>query len=329
MEEKQQHLAKEVDLLSSSEDIENRVSNSLKKVEIFFGVFFILALILIYLVTARSGADPKEVEVVSDVSIEQPVDVNIISPLESNGALPVILQDQTTRSVDLYFTQTVGSPTVTSQQVAVDQTWVLVNDVSSISAGTYLGIFEVTEEKFYFADVLAVNGLNVSLDTPFDHNFSSGSFVRPLTRNMNVDGSDECKTFSVNGAQSGGVDITRIIFNIVTSSAVDLGKFGDINGGLLNGIVLRKTDGNYWNLWTAKTNGELVGLMYDVSFFDASNPGQGVNGLSGRFTWGGQDKHGAVIRLLNSSESLDLIICDDLSGLLDFKMIGAGSFTTS
>jgi hypothetical protein len=242
------------------------------------------------------------------------------------ASLDVFIQDQTTRPFDLFFVNEVGSPTLVSQDVEIDQTWVVVDNIVSITPGTYLGIFSTTQDKFYFADVLSVSGTNLSLDTPFDFNFSAGDFVRPLTRDLNVDGSTECQTFSINGPRSGSIDITRLIFYIVTDTATDLGKFGDISGGLDNGIVLRKTDGQMWNIYNVKTNGEMVNLQYDLSTFDASNPGQGVYGLAGRYTFNGQDKHGVPIRLRNSSESLDLIICDDLSSIQEFRMLGAGQF---
>ena len=108
---------------------------------------------------------------------------------------------------------------------------------------------------------------------------------------------------------------------MVTDGAPTFLLFGDL-AKLINGIVLRRNNGTVDNIFNIKTNGELNNLCYDVSFYRATNP-SGVNGIGARMTFGGQSKHGVVIRL-DPGESLQLLIRDDLSDLLTFRLVAQG-----
>ena len=94
-------------------------------------------------------------------------------------------------------------------------------------------------------------------------------------------------------------------------------------GGLTNGIVLRVVNGRTWNIWDVHLNAEFANLAYDYQTFLATNPAQGVNGLAVRYTFAGQDKHGVAVRL-EPGDSLQLVIQDDLSDLVSFRIIAEG-----
>lgn len=256
---------------------------------------------------------------------------NAILKVQKDGSIDVNVQDQTSRPVDLFFAKGIGTPTTLTVATGKDDKTVTVASVTDISIGDYLGIFSGIsgEGKFYFGEVLGIAGLVLTLDTPLDTVFDIGDPVIGTTRDLNVDGSTTAQTYSV---QAGGVtstidvDITRIMFKIITLNPPEFSMFGDIVGGLINGCVLRRNNGVTENIFNVKTNGEIANLMYDLTFYD-QNKIQGVNGIVARMTFAGQNKHGVAIRLC-PGDYLDFIIQDNLSSLLSFRLIAEGHEVT-
>lgn len=255
--------------------------------------------------------------------------VKIIEPIEKNGGIPVNVQDQTTTPVDLYFLQAIGTPTALTNTPSINDMNVTVDSVASISVGNYLGIFSGIsgENRFYFGEVIAVNGNNVTLDTPLDFNFSAGDTVVSTTRDLNVDGSSTTQSFVVRGAGTASpleIDITRIIFQITDNSAMDDGLFGALPS-LTNGIVLRRNNGQVNNIYNIKNNGDFGLVAFDKAYSDKAPAG--LFGLTVRSTFAGQSKHGVAIRL-GINESLELLIQDDLTGLNSFRILAQGHVVT-
>lgn len=256
--------------------------------------------------------------------------VKIIEPIESNGAIPVNIQDQTSPPLDLFFIQALGAPTNLSNNISIDDRTITIGNTTNFIDGTYVGIFCPEENRFYFAEQQgAPVGNNITLDTPLDFEFHAGDSVQPLTRDMDVDGSTTAQSFIISGAGPSSdveIDITRIMISLETSGAVDLNKFGDLTK-LTNGIVLRKTNSDVRNIWNVKSNGEIANLCYDYDPHLASNPAQGQNGANFRYSFAGQDKHGVAVRV-STGEALELIIQDDLTGLNSFRIIAEGHIVT-
>lgn len=235
----------------------------------------------------------------------------------------VSVQDQTTPVIIASMSNEKGSTLLTDTAI-VDSLKIIVNDTTGVAAGTYLSIFNITANRFYLANVLLADEDSVWLDTPIDFAYPAGSFVTFGNKNMNVDGSDSSIIYGLRNTdeQIGSeFDITSIIIHCQTGTTVDLSKFGDIVGGLTNGIVLRKVDGVQRNIFNTKTNGELSNLMYDFNIQAAQ--GNQQDGFTGRMTFGGQSKMGVVIRL-RQGEDLQLIVQDSLSGLEILEIICLG-----
>jgi len=254
--------------------------------------------------------------------------VKIIEPLESNGGIPVNVQDQTTPPYDLFFVQLDGTITTLAEDSFIDNRTINVTDrlASGIIIGTYLGLS--TPQRFYFGEVLSVSGDLVTLDTPLDFDFPAGSNVVPTTRDLNVDGSLTPQTFIVGPGAGSEVtlDITRIMVKCITDTAPTLDQFCD-QTSLTNGLILRRVDGDTRNIWNIKNNGELGHLAYDYQPYLATNPGQTQNGALFRYTFAGQDKHGVAIRL-TPGDVLEIIVQDDLSGIDLFRIVAEGHETT-
>ena len=110
--------------------------------------------------------------------------------------------------------------------------------------------------------------------------------------------------------------------SMVCASLVDLSTFGDLTA-LTEGIVLRKVDGDYRNIWNVKTNNDFSNLAFDLKIYEKTNPAQGIDGLSCRYSFAGQEKHGVALRL-EPGEKLEIINPENLTGLTSFRVIAQG-----
>jgi len=238
----------------------------------------------------------------------------------------VSVQDQTTQAVIVNFNRIAESTTLAADR-AVGDTFITVLDTLGSANNTYVVIFNPTLNRFSTFNTLSKNIDTLFLDTPLDVAYDSASFVDLTDKNLAVDGSQATQTFGLRGVSPSPIgitiDVTRIIFTCTTTSAVDLSTFADIAGGITNGLVLRKRDGTYYNIFNAKTNQDLAGLMYDWDVASATNPQQGQDGFTSRLTFGGQSKIGVVIRLA-PGEDLEFLVQDDLSSIISFLVVAEG-----
>ena len=153
---------------------------------------------------------------------------------------------------------------------------------------------------------------------PFRGKFTNSAGVT----NMNVNGSVTPQIFGIrNPAGSDiplAIDITRLMFVGLTTSTPTLAQFGNI-AALARGIQVRKVDGEWHNVFNAKTNAEMKNIMYDFEIQAAASQAQ--DGFTGRFTL---TNLGAVVRI-GANEDLQIIIQDNLTALTKFEIIAEGS----
>ena len=236
-----------------------------------------------------------------------------------------VIQDSTSPLFIVKASNLVAETTITSQ-TAKDDYIVNVTSAAGFVIGQYLTIYNIAEDRVFFSEILDINTLAITLDTPLDFEFPIGSIVSVGDNNMNVDGSVTPVIFGIRNPTTAdipsSVDITRIMFKCLTDTPVDLSMFGDIAGGLLRGVVVRRVDGTYQNIFNAKTNGDLKNIMYDLDIEIVSQQGQ--DGFTGRLTFAGQNKMGAVIRI-GPDEDIQIVIQDDLTSLDRFIVIAEGS----
>ena len=159
-------------------------------------------------------------------------------------ARDVNIQDQTTPPLIGKFNQIHDSTTLASVTSIGDKT-ITVADATGFVIGDYIIIFSNVTNRVYVGYALNVVGTTITLDTPLDSAFPIGADVDASSTALNIDGSVTPQVFGIRGAEEAGIqvkiDITRIIMQCQTATAVDLSTFGDIAGGLTNGLVLRKT----------------------------------------------------------------------------------------
>lgn len=245
--------------------------------------------------------------------------INIITKKLSTDATT---QDSKSPVFHLYFSESLGPPTTLTVETVKNDYTIEVVDATDFSIGTWLGMFSGTG-RYYWGKVSNVAGTTITLDSPIDFEFPVGASVLATNRNMAVDGSVTPRIFSIKAGSAGLIiDIVRINLSIVCQNVVELNLFGD-QPSLTNGVVARYVDGEYRNLFNVKTNYEIGVIGYDIKVFEEIKTND-VNAILGKITYGGQENHGAVIRL-GPNEELQLIIQDDLTGLEVFLGLAEGS----
>jgi hypothetical protein len=248
------------------------------------------------------------------------------SIVELIRGIDVSLQDQTTQAVIAHFSN-VSATTTTATAVNIGDVILPVVDTTGIVAGQYLVVFNPILNRFSPFHVLSVAGgptHEVTLDTPFDVAYPSGSFVDAGSHDLAVDGSITPVTYGIRNATGNPigltVDITRVLITCLTDSAAQLNLFGDI-AALTNGLVCRKRDGDYFNIFNVKSNQDIAGLGYDFNVITAV--GQGQDGFLSRITFAGQSKMGVVQRLA-PYEDLEFIVQDNLAALSALHIVAEG-----
>jgi hypothetical protein len=198
----------------------------------------------------------------------------------------------------------------------IGSTDMVVADPTGIIKGTHMVITDPGSGAFHIADAVADPIGNVVIfDTPLGFPFADGSHVTIAEHDMVLpigtlaDPVKYQARVPVAVQSENAFDVWRVMITALTATSGDLAEFGD-GPALVNGLVLRKknANGTYWNIGNAKTNGDLMGMMFD--FRSPSSAGlSGANGFSGRFS---MDKMGGVVRLCKGDD-LELLVQDDLT----------------
>lgn len=242
------------------------------------------------------------------------------------GVRDVKIQDQTTRPIIAKFNEVQESTELTV--VAVKGAYeITVDDTTGFIDGRYIILFHPESENFsFYMQIGAVAGSVITLDTPLDFAYPIGTFVDTTITNMAVNGSSTSRIFGLRGTGAPPgvdikVDITKIIIQCITTSAVSLPLFGNLTA-LTKGLVLRKRDGTVRNIFNVKTNNEISGIMeYDPVV--TATPGQGVDGFRAELQFSGQNEIGVALRL-PIGEDLESIVQDALQTITLLEIIAEG-----
>lgn len=250
-------------------------------------------------------------------------------PLESNGAVPVNIQDQTSKALDLYFIKAAAQTTLTSDITPEDTTIDLTSATGFVDKNA-VGIFSSVGQFYFGKQVGAPAGNTITLDAPVDRAFSTGTAnAISATEGLNVDGSSVTQVFQIGPIGAGPnqpmVDITKIIGYMESTVAMDDAKFGSL-AALTKGIVLRHNNTVIDNIWNAKSNSDLA-LLCAGDFQYTDKAPAGSYGARFSYSLAGQGNHGVTIRL-NPGDTLEVLVQDDIDGLAKFVMMAQGHVVT-
>ena len=235
----------------------------------------------------------------------------------------VYVQDQTTEAVGRPFARVLGSFNIVSPTVVNSRSF-----TATPGHGIVVGeMLQFDNNVIYMEGLtLTVVGDVITMDTPFNHAYSSLDTFSRNSIDLRVNGSVTPVVFSVAPLSGQTNDVTRVTLLIESAQAMDFTQFGSIDK-LINGCVLRvkRADGEYRNLINFKSNGDFIEEASAPVFQDKA--GGGGFGFAATLVFAGQQNRGVVIRLDGTlGEQLELIVQDDLSaGLTKFHMRAQGS----
>lgn len=271
--------------------------------------------------------NPQNVNIVSP----DPLPVDIVSPLETSdrgiSGLPIFVQDQTTPVLSIPFLKGRASLTLASDTV-IDSRTITLTGGHGVVAGEVIEISDSVAIKFMQSDVVSVATDVITLDQPVNRVYTvSGAGVFASSKDLLVDGSVTPQIFSILPLPEQSGDMVRIIMELRGTDDMDFTTFGSVPE-LTNGCVIRlkNQDGTFMNLFNFKSNSDFFEQGLDHAFL-LPKQGGSTRGVVARVTWGGQSKHGVVIRLDGSlSEELQIVIQDDLTAGLNtrFRLTAQG-----
>lgn len=201
---------------------------------------------------------------------------------------------------------------------SIDAKTVLLNDGHSFTTGDIICLKE--NRRFYQAYVTNVATNTISIDTPLDYAFTTSCICSRSSDSLAVNGATTTQIFSVQPPPGESWDILGCGFHLTDNSAMDDALFGGITA-LTNGIVLRKKDKIYKNIFNVKSNGDFY-FRCDRVEYSPKAP-SGFYGLSAQKTF--NIRHGVSIRLDGDMrDELQVLVQDDLSNLASFKVSAWG-----
>ena len=258
----------------------------------------------------------------SETSFRDSHGKNVEVLVTPRGNVPTEWQDQSTDIVDIFLCRAQNDVTLAANAVIDTNTLTLVAGHGFV-ADDYICIRE--NSRFYQARVVSVNVNVITLDLPLDYAFTTAALASRRTINMNVDGSVTPITFFVSPPPGTTWDICRMIITMADNASMDDGKFGGITGGLARGVVFRKKNHLYKNIFAARNNGDFRSRSFDVQYLDASLGPGGLYGFGCRRSFNGLDKNGVTIRLSSDTQDeFQCIVQDDLTSLSSLRVVIQG-----
>jgi hypothetical protein len=258
------------------------------------------------------------------VNADGSINTKITDPVvAADGSIPVNLRDQTTRMVDVPFARPLGASTTLAVAASVNDRTITVADATGFAAGQTVFVYSV--DRFDLVEeVGAPVGNVITLDTPLSYAFGIGTNVINLTAEMAVNGSVTPQTFVAGPVLVDTVaEITGLSGVLVDNLDMDDSKFGGISA-LTNGCVLRLNSTEIINYANFKTNGDISAYVRSSIPY---NQKAGGGSYSAPFvtSFAGQSNRGVVVTLA-AGQTIDLIVQDDLTALLSFKMYITGRY---
>lgn len=242
-------------------------------------------------------------------------------PLDSNGGVPVNLQDQTTRMVFAPLHSVINDSAALASPGAIDDLTVTMVAGHGASAGNVLVLREL--DRWFFAGILNVATNVLTLDTPLDYAFTTDAMATIGNPNLAQNGAVTPVSAVVAPPPGVDWDIVRLHLSISDDAAMDFTTFGGISA-ITNGIVFGRYGGPVpINVGNAKTNGALITFSDSYSFED--KVGGGEYSFSARYIFGGQSGVGVTMRCHSDhDEVIRILIQDNLSAISSFQAIAIG-----
>ena len=266
-----------------------------------------------------SGQD--DAEIVKAILTGRDEATNVFENIKSfDGALNVT--DGLVHKVPIvrYFSRDLGGSTTPSVAINIGDTDATFTSTTGFAVDDYIHIREGLTYEFAPLQIKEINGNVVSFNRPIDHAYATSAVINEIEYNMNVDGSSTSVSYKICPPAGELWQATRIIIEILDSTAMDDGLFGG-RAALENGVLMRSSKSGIKHTLTLwRTNGGMANDMYDVEYTPKAPAGQ--YGLRGRWTF---TNLGIIIELIgDNSDYEEVIVQDDLTGLDRFTIKAQG-----
>ncbi|MDH4129716.1 MAG: hypothetical protein OEV44_13225 [Spirochaetota bacterium] len=222
-----------------------------------------------------------------------------------------------------------GTLTNPSAPITPSSVSVTVASPTGFATGGKVKLSEVADgvgfQEIGLLTITNVTGSVVTFDRPIGNAYTVAATLEVVLVNMNVNGSlDSPVIFEIDPPVGNIWQFTRLLISIVSAAAADDSKFGGITGGLTNGVCVRATTASGRTVVFAnwKKNNDMKLDMYDVDYTDKS--GGGNYGVNGRWTLTTAEIVAELDGDASPLQKLEVIIQDNLSSLIDFKIRGQG-----
>lgn len=238
--------------------------------------------------------------------------------IEPDGALRAQLQDNQSELVGVKVCRLIATVSLAAPVVIGQYTATLVAGHGAVAGNIFC---LKGQGRHYQATILNVATNLITLDTPHEFAFGEGSVAFRSDDNMALsNGSSTPVIYQISPPPGAKWDILGFSIGITDNTAMDDGKFGGITA-LTRGLVVRKVDGIYKNIFNVKTNGDFAFRCDETRY--ATNAPSGVYGFSVKKTF--SIRHGMVIRLNgDTGDALQFLVQDDLTGLLTCRAAAWG-----
>lgn len=189
---------------------------------------------------------------------------------------------------------------------------IILNDATGFTEGDIISLSLGAVHTHQYRKIIDITTNTLTLDAGIDIDLTDGSTVQEVSNNMAVkDGSSTPVIFSAFTIPGEKIDVMRMILTMSHKSAGTDDAFGSL-AALTNGIHIRKNngDGTYETLGIWKTNQDIRGDMYDLSYSDKAGPS--LHGTSTR--WSIFTGTGSVVNIDgDNGESIEVIVQDNLT----------------
>lgn len=225
-----------------------------------------------------------------------------------------------------------GSITTLSQDIAIGAVQLPIANTASVflgvnPTGSEIFIKDGAKEETDHLRVTDITDTTIIIDRPLQNSYSTSSTVEIVHEDLSgMAGTLASPTSFIVQPPSGTiVDINRIIIEMIHDSAGDDSRFGNILGGIPNGVVLRENKANSKNILSVwRNNSKIKEDMFDLTYSDKA--GSGLFSTSARWTFNSKGKDNFAIRLIGSNDDkLEILNQDDLGSLTSMVIKSKGN----
>ncbi len=240
------------------------------------------------------------------------------------GAISVHDADVHDTPLNKYFFEYTVTTTTLSAIALAGAKQIAVVNATGLVVGNSIEIKDGNVEST-FPMITIIVGTLITLDRPLDFTYAIGDIVTKINYNMAVNATLAApRSFRLFSDVGLSAHIQVFNLSLIHSGAADGSMFGDIAGGLVNGVVLRAYNAelNQFRTFTTwKNNSQMALDSGSILFSDKAG-----GGAFGTFMAAHIKQNSGATPKISGGSYLELLIQDNLSTLTSMLVKGQGHF---